>query len=45
MLWLSIVGVIVVGFLVLKFLVKPLFKILALLVLGYFVWHLLTSSI
>lgn len=41
--WIEIAVIIVVGFLALKFLVKPLFKVIAIAVIGFFVWRLLMN--
>ncbi|MES2203407.1 MAG: hypothetical protein V4474_03750 [Patescibacteria group bacterium] len=42
--WLWIIGVVVVGFLILKFLVKPLFKIVAIAALLGIAWWLFHGS-
>jgi hypothetical protein len=41
--WLEILAVVVVGFLVLKFIFKPLFKLLALAALALIAWLLLMN--
>jgi hypothetical protein len=43
--WIEILAVVVVGFLILKFILKPIFKILAFAALIFIAWWLFNSGL